>query len=596
VPLFVEELTKAVLESGTLKDAGQKYEYVGSPGSVPVPATLRDSLMARLDRFLPVKETAQIGAAIGREFSYELIAAVSPLDESRLDEALRQLTESGLAFRRGTAPDALYTFKHALVQDAAYDSLLKSRRQELHSKIARVIDERFPTTKDTEPELLAHHLTAAGLAEAAIPFWKRAGELALNRMAVNEAIAHLNKGLELSNDQPESPERDTNELALQTLLGTTWMAFKGFGAAEVWASYQAALPLAKRLGRNETLLPILDGLRVNVLVRGRVAESLDWVKELFEAAERSGDPSLLVTAHRGAMISYFYLGDLLTAREHGDKVLALYDEKAHRHIVRLTNRDPKMHVGVFASHWTWMLGCPDQAVRINDEMEASARRRNHPFELCYALSTGAEVFDLRCEPENYRQRFEEAIRLGREHNLSMFSKLQAPVRRGIALVREGKVAEGIGLLEPGLAEWRGSGFHLEAPYWASALAEGLALIGDTAKALRQIDESLDQMARPGWEERDYCAEILRVKGWILSLKGDLEGAERNYLASLDWARKQQAKSWELRTSTSLARLWSSQGKRKDARDLLAPIYNWFTEGFDTKDLKDAKALLTELEA
>jgi predicted ATPase len=229
VPLFVEELTKAILESGELQFAGDHYDYVSATRTITIPATLRDSLMARLDRVMPVKEIAQIGAAIGREFSYELIAAVAPRSQAELDDGLERLTESGLAFRRGTPPEATYTFKHALVQDAAYDSLLKSRRQELHAKIARVI-ERFPAIKDTEPELLAHHETQAGQLQRAIPLWQKAGELALGRMALGESISHLNKGLELVATLPDARERDTAELALRSVLGTAWLAIKGWPA------------------------------------------------------------------------------------------------------------------------------------------------------------------------------------------------------------------------------------------------------------------------------------------------------------------------------------------------------------------------------
>jgi predicted ATPase len=260
VPLFVEELTKSILESGELKEAGDHYAYGGSACAVTIPATLRDSLMARLDRFMPVKEIAQIGAAIGREFSYELIAAVAPMPRAQLDDALAQLSASGLAFRRGTLPDAIYTFKHALVQDAAYDSLLKSRRQDLHAKIARVIEARFPSIKTTEPEVLAHHLTAAGLTEGAIPLWQNAGELALKRMALTEAIAHLNRGLELVSAVPRSAERDASELGLRTRLGTAWLALKGWATPEVTTSLQPALALAKSLGRHDALTPILSGL------------------------------------------------------------------------------------------------------------------------------------------------------------------------------------------------------------------------------------------------------------------------------------------------------------------------------------------------
>src|SRR5690242_16909542 len=250
VPLFVEELTKAVLESGALKDVGDHYDYAGSARAVTIPATLRDSLMARLDRFTPVREIAQIGAAIGREFSYELIEAVAPMPQAQLDDALARLCESGLAFRRGTQPDAVYTFKHALVQDAAYDSLLKRRRQELHAKLARVIEQRFPNIKATEPEVLAHHLTEAGQAEAAIPLWRAAGEVALKRLALTEAIAHLDQGLELVFSLPRSVERDASELGLRSHLGTAWLGLKGWAAQEVWTSLFPALALAKSLERH----------------------------------------------------------------------------------------------------------------------------------------------------------------------------------------------------------------------------------------------------------------------------------------------------------------------------------------------------------
>jgi predicted ATPase len=260
VPLFVEELTQSILESGELREAGERYDYAGSARAVTIPATLRDSLMARLDRFTPVKEIAQIGAVIGREFSYELIAAVAPMPQAQLDDSLARLCESGLAFRRGTPPDALYTFKHALVQDAAYDSLLKSRRGELHGRIARVIEQRFLNIKATEPEVVAHHLTEAGLAEAAIPLWQAAGELALKRVALTEAISHLNRGLALIPALSWSSERDADELELRIRLGTAWVALRGWAAAEVWSSLYPALALAKSLQRHDSLLAIRWGL------------------------------------------------------------------------------------------------------------------------------------------------------------------------------------------------------------------------------------------------------------------------------------------------------------------------------------------------
>jgi class 3 adenylate cyclase/tetratricopeptide (TPR) repeat protein len=594
VPLFVEELTKAILESDELKEAGDHYEYAGSARAVTIPATLRDSLMARLDRFMPVKEVAQIGAAIGREFSYELIAAVAPVPQAQLDDSLVQLCESGLAFRRGTPPDAVYTFKHALVQDAAYDSLLKSRRQELHRRIARIIEARFPTSKTAEPEVLAHHLTAAGLSKAAIPLWQAAGELALKRTALTEAISHLNRGLELVSTLPPSSQRDTSELELRSLLGPAWQALKGWPTPEVWNSLQPALTLAKSLDRHNALAPILWGLALNVLTQGRVVESLPWVKEMLELANTTGDSDLMIVGNTLACTSYNYAGEFTKAVAHADKVLDLYDAKKHCHLADIINHDPKTLVSTHASVCTWILGYPDRALLLNNERDAHARRRGHPFDLGWALGTGMHEFDRRCEHEELRKRAEECERLGRENSLPVLWAILAPISYGLALIRESKPAEGMTPLKAGIALFEANGGKARGPAWNAFLAEAMTLTGDLDNALHLINLQIDQIERPGWEERLCYAEILRLKGWMLSLKGDPEDAERNFLASLDWARRQQAKTWELRTSTSLARLWQTQGKRGDAYGLLAPVYGWFTEGFDTKELQDAKSLLTEL--
>ncbi len=594
VPLFVEELTKSILESGELRDAGDRYEYIGSARTVTIPATLRDSLMARLDRVMPVKEIAQIGAAIGRAFNYELIAAVAPMPQAQLDEALVRLTESGLAFRRGTPPDAIYTFKHALVQDAAYDSLLKRRRHELHAKIARMIGAHFPNVEATEPEVLAHHLTEAGLIEAAIPLWQTAGELALKRMALTEAISHLNQGLELLASTPWSSQRDASELGLRSLLGTAWLALKGWAAPEVWTSLHPALALAKSLERHDALLPILWGLSNNVQTQGRVQAALPWVEEMLDIATATGDTDLLVTGHARACTCYSWAGEFTKAVEHADKVLDRYDGDKHRHIANVLNHDPKTTAGIYGSISTWILGHPDRAARLNDEKDAHARRRGHPFDLGFALTMGAHEFDCRYDYEDLRRRAVECERLGRENSLPVLWAMLAPFGHGVALIREGKFVEAMAPIEASIVFWENSGGKARNPTRNALLAECMARTGDLGNALKLIDEQIAQVERPGWGERVHYAEILRLKGWMLSLTGDFEGAERSFLASLDWARRQQAKSWELRTSTSLARLWQSQGKRQDAYELLAPVYGWFTEGFDTPDLKDAKALLDEL--
>jgi class 3 adenylate cyclase/DNA-binding winged helix-turn-helix (wHTH) protein len=594
VPLFIEELTRSILESGGLKRADDHYEYAGSARTVTIPATLRDSLMARLDRYTPVKEIAQIGAAIGREFSYDLIAAVAPIARAQLDDALARLSELGLAFRRGTPPDSVYTFKHALVQDAAYDSLLKSRRRELHRTIARVIEQRFPAIKTIKPEVLAHHLTAADHTEAAIPLWQAAGELALKRMALTEAISHLTQGLDLASTLPRSSQRDTCELELRSLLGTAWLALRSWAAPQVWTSLYPALALAKSLERPDALLSILWGLTNNIMTQGRVAESLPWAEEMLDVAEATGDPDLLITGHALACTCYFRAGECIKSMEHADRVLDLYDAEKHRHLADILNQDPKSAAGIHGSVSAWVLGYPDRALRLSDEKDEHARQRGHPFDLGYALTLGVHEFDRRRGLEELRKRAEECERLGRENNLPVLWAILAPFSYGQALIQSGKSADGIVALKAGLAAWEASGGKSRNPIIKAFLAEGVALTGDLDNALQLIDEQAAQVERPGWEERLYYAEILRLKGWMLSITGDLEGAERNFLDSLDWARRQQAKSWELRTSISLARLWQSQGNRHDAYELLAPVYGWFTEGFDTKDLLDARSLLAEL--
>ena len=365
---------------------------------------------------------------------------------------------------------------------------------------------------------------------------------------------------------------------------------------EVWNSLHPALALARSLERNDVLPPIYWGLSVNVGAQGRVAEALPWAHEMLDTAKAAGDAALLVTGHMAVCNYSFWMGRLVECLEHHDKVLALYDEQEHLHLVDLLNEDPKTQAGVFASLSTWMLGYPDRAVRMFNEVIARARRIGHPFGLGWALSQGSDILCYRCDLEEQRKLLDECDQLGRENSLPVLWAVMAPGRYGMAFIREGKAAEGIAPLKKTLALWDASGGKVWSPNGKSVLADAMAQTGDLDEALRLIDEQIEQVERPGWEERVHYAEILRLKGWMLTLKDDLAGAEKNYLASLDWAREQKAKSWKLRTSTSLARLWQQQGKRKEAHDLLAPVYNWFTEGFDTKDLKEAKALLEELTA
>jgi class 3 adenylate cyclase/predicted ATPase len=591
VPLYLEELTRAILESGELRVAGDHFDYAGSARNVTIPATLRDSLMARLDRFAPVKEIAQIGAAIGRDFSHELIRAIAPHTPEALEAALQQLAESGLAFRRGEPPHATYTFKHALLRDAAYDSLLKSRRQALHARIAQVLADDFPSTIATEPELLAQHLTAAGENAQALRYWQLAGKRAIQRLAHKEAVSHLSRGMALIETVPHSAERDALELDLRTPLGTASLALNGWQAPEVWSSLHPALALARGLGRDDALVPIYWGLWVYVLTQGRIDEALGWVDQMLEAAEAHAHADLQLMGHRAACVTHFYRGAFAESVHHGERVLALYDPERHRYLADLVNTDARTAVGNFMAPALWMLGRADQAVQACADNDAHARRRAHPFDLGYALAWGGEVFDLRGEPERLLERVAEAERLGRSHNLPFISEVLAQLMKGLAWLRAGRTEEGIAQLRGAIERWCANGALALMPYFRATLAEGLADRGDAPGAMALIDESLAQIARPGWGERAHHAEVLRIRGRVLERLGRAGEAEASYRESIEVARTQGALAWVLRSATSLATLWHAAGRTREAIALLQPAFDAHEEGRDTRDLQAAAALL-----
>jgi class 3 adenylate cyclase/tetratricopeptide (TPR) repeat protein len=597
VPLFVEELTKSTLESGLLRELGDQYVLPAPLPALAIPMSLRDSLVARLDRLASIKEIAQIGACIGREFSYVLLAAVSPLSGDHLEKALTTLVDAGLVFRRGTPPDTTYTFKHALVQDAAYDSLLKSKRLQLHARIAQALENDFSDLVVNEPELLAYHYTQAGNLDAAIPHWRKAGELDLKRVALQEAIGHLNLGLELCMTLPPSADRDAQELSLRSLLLTAWPALKGWATPEVREQAEFVVRLSGALGNSDALLRGLYGLFVNTIGQGRVAESLDWVDRLQTHAQTTNSVEFAICAEVAATTALHFAGEFSRAREHRARVLTLYDETLSERleqIVQILGVDARTAMGVHGSVFVWVLGYADQAVKIADETIAHARVQRQPFNLSWALAVGALVFCHRCEPDRLLELAKEAERLGREHAMWYVVEVISSWSKGLALLRAGQTVEAIGLLHVLLARKIQTNSLILIPFLKSALAEGLTLQGNYEGALQLIDEALEQAERPGWQERAHLAEILRLKGWMLMRQGRGEEAEVQLRASIDLARQQQAKSWELRGSITLAKLLTERGQRDAARELLAAIYNWFTEGFDTKDLKEAKALLGEL--
>ncbi|MGH9141072.1 MAG: AAA family ATPase [Vicinamibacterales bacterium] len=594
VPLFVEELTKSVLESGLLHDAGNQYTLQTPLPALAIPTSLRDSLLARLDRLAPVKDIIQIGACIGREFSYELLARISALPDDHLEDALAKLIEAGLVYRCGTPPDATYTFKHALVQDAAYDSLLKGKRQLLHARIARVLEQNFADRVATEPGLLAHHYTKAGNLAAAIPWWREAGRLAVQHVALQEAAGHFQKGLTLLEQLPPSPQRDDFELSIRAPLNAAWTALRGWAAEEVSVNAAAILDLTKRQGTSQTSGTGLWAIWVNTTTQGRIADSLEWAERLLAEGDRVGDIDLQIFGHGASMISHFYLGQLLEAREHGNQVLALYDPQQAARWMQVTAHDLRTLVGVWSCQWTWMLGYPDQAVQLSDEKDAYAHRLSDAFNLGFALTLGGYAFDYRNEPERLFERIRELDRLERDRSVPFMDQVMVPQVEGLAHLRSGHLPEAISSLKRGLENWKSRGGHSRVPYLKSALAETLALQGHLDAALVMIDECLEQIERPGWQERSHLAEVLRLKGWMLMQRGRADEAEIALRAAIDWAREQHARSWELRASTTLAELLDARGQRAAARQVLAPIYSWFTEGFGTHDLEAARELLESL--
>ncbi len=595
VPLFVEELTKTVLESGLLADAGDRYELAGPLPPLAIPTTLHDSLMARLDRLAPVKEVAQIGAVIGREFSHELLAAVADRPEPQLHAALDQLVTSELVFRRGTPPEATYSFKHALVQDAAYQSLLKSKRQQLHARIAEALEGQFPETAETQPEVLAQHFTDAGLAERAIPYWRRAGELAAARSANVEAIAHLSKGLELVGTLPEAPEQLDEELALRLAIGGPLIATKGNAAPEVERTYSRAWALCEQLGRSDELFPVLRGLWTNHLVRGEFRRAHDLAERLVVLADE--ERALLRRAHacRALGSTLFFIGRLADAFQQFGRGIkldgAVEDLGQHRAHALLHGEHPGVFCRMYQAWALWHLGYPDQALEMVNSALDLSHRLAQPHSIAFAPSFAAVLHNWRGEFAVARMRAEMAIEVARTHRMSALFG-HATVCRGFALVGLGQQTEGIAQIRTGLADWNATGARLTETHWLGFIAEAHIRAGQFDDAITALDRAAETAAVTG--ECHYQAELDRLRGVVLAQTGERTEAASWFQQAIDTARRQQAKSLELRGTTSLGRLWVEQGERQKARDLLAPIYGWFTEGFDTADLKDAKALLDEL--
>ena len=602
VPLFIEELTKTVLESGLLRETDGHYALCGSLPALAIPTTLYDSLSARLDRRAQVREVAQMGAAIGREFSYALLSAVAELPDDELGTALEELVRSELVFVRDEPPRALYSFKHALVRDAAYDVLLRSRRQELHTRIAAVLEERFPEVVEQQPEILAQHCTQAGLTARAIAYWGKAGRKSVARATMTEAVAQLRKGLDLISSLPDSQERARQELNLQTTIGPALIVTKGFAAPQVEQVYARARELCRQMGDTSQLFTVMWGLWSFYTVRAELQIAKELADQFLTMAEKQQDPALLVTAHVTMAVLLHNLGEPLYARAHLEQALALYGPQQHHFLISHFGHDEGLSGLVFAAHALWYLGYPDQAMAKIGEALSLARELSHPLSLANALDFRAWLHVYRREPSLAQEQAEADLALSAEQGFEFFAA-HATAFRGWALVEQGKGEEGIAQIRAGLAAYRATGAELERSYFLGLLAEAYGRVGQPEEGLRVVGEALAEVHMRG--VRFYEAELYRLKGELLLIRNEGRGGSRTPATeeaeiwlrlALEMARRQQAKSLELRATMSLSRLWQQQGKRDAGHELLTEVYGWFTEGFDTADLKEAKALLGELES
>jgi predicted ATPase/predicted transcriptional regulator len=593
VSLFIEELTKAILESGHLTEADGHYAFTGTLSTLAIPATLQDSLMARLDRLISAKGIAQLAAVIGRQFSYELLQAVSQLDEATLQRELSRLVEAEIVYQRGMAPQSTYVFKHALIQDAAYASLLKRTRQQYHQRIAQALEKVFPNTAEAQPELLAHHYTEAGLTEKAVHYWYTAGQRASERSAYVEANSHLNKGLEKLQTLPETPQRLQRQVDLHIAIGASLFATKGAGAPEVEQTYLRAHHLCQHLENPHQRFPVLRGLWQYYFVHAELRTAQALGEQLLSLAQQAQNPAMLLAAHRALGSTLFFLGAAASAYTHLAQGLRLYDPQQHRAAAFRYGDDAGVNCHNYTARTLWIRGYPDQGLARTQEVMMLVQQLAHPYSLTLALVNASIFHTFRREVRAAQEHAEAALNLATEQGFPYWMA-QSAILRGWTLAQQGQAQAGIEQLIQSLRALRATGAKIWRPYYFALLAEAQGIQWEPEAGLTVLAEALTLVDKTG--ERWSEPELYRLQGELLlqQASDNQHEAETCFQHAMAIAQNQQAKSWELRASTSLARLWQQQGKRQEAHDLLAPVYHWFSEGWDTADLQDAKALLEAL--
>jgi class 3 adenylate cyclase/predicted ATPase len=599
IPLFVEEMTKAVLEAESEGAARRTVAAVPSP-ALAVPASLHASLMARLDRLGPAKEVAQIGSAIGREFSHALLASVARKSEAELGSALDRLVQVGLLFRQGVPPHAGYLFKHALVQDAAYGTLLREPRRALHARIAETLESQFAETAESQPEILARHCTEAGLIEKGAGFWGKAGQRSLERSALVEAAAQFTRALDEIATLPGTASLRRQQIELQVAVANALMHTKGHAAAETKAAAEQARLLieqAEALGEPPEDPLLLFSVLYAFWVANLVAFNGDAVRDLaaqFQAlAEKQRATAPLMIGHRLMGLSLLFTGNIAEGRGHFDQAIALYDPAEHRPLATRFGQDVGVVILSFRSLALWLLGYPEAALRDADDALKNAREIGQAATLMYALGHAPIPYTLCGNYAAAAAHAQELLALAEEKR-ALSWKANGIINQGSVLALTGRASDAIEMLIYGIGAFRETGATRWMPFYLLHLARAHAQLRQFEEAWRCIDEAM--IAAETTKEIWCEAEIHRTAGEIalMSPEHDAANAEAHFERAIAIAREQKAKSWELRAATSMARLWRDQDKRQPARELLAPIYGWFTEGFDTHDLREARSLLDAL--
>jgi class 3 adenylate cyclase len=592
VPLFLEELAKAMLETGAAGVKAAAGSQAARRAPLAIPPTLQALLMARLDGLgSSAKETAQTAAALGREFSYELLAAVTPSGEPALQGSLDRLVGAGLVFQRGVPPYSTYSFKHALVQDAAYSTLLRSQRQALHKRIAATLKNRFADKIEAQPELLARHLTEAGVAEEAITYWSKAGQQATTRFANKEAEAHFGKAIELLETLPEDGSRNEQEIDLRLALAVPLTRLHGYGSAVVEACAIRSRELCDELGSPSTRFTAYRLMWNSCLMRQPLPRAVASARELTDLAREGGDNARLAIAHRALALSLFMRGEFSEANALFTEGVRLADSISDAEFL-VYGEHPGMICRLYGGANRCYIGFPEQGVLLCDAAVAHARVRHNPQSLAWALNISAITHHVLRDVLKAERFSQEAIELARIHRLPQWHAF-AQASLGKALCIKGDTQTGISLQEEGLRSLYAAGSLSASTRLRIWLAESLIVVGERQRAHSQLQAV--QAHRETYGEAYLAAEADRLEAALLRAEGARSGAVAAQLdKAISTARSQGARLFELRAATSLARLWRDEGRRAEAHALLAPIYGWFTEGFAMPDLRDAKALLDEL--